>query len=114
MKVDTLKIDTLKAIMNDDTVDQQQLYVLLERAKKLAKNQYFWHKDDIPTEEELEAFYERYEYEIYDIAVAINADSARDGEIRHEELGVVRVWDKGGSDAVKSVVSAIVPKTYIL
>lgn len=114
MKVDTLKIDTLKKIIADDTLDSDQLYVLLERAKKLAKNQYFWHKDDIPTDEELETFYKRYEYEIYDIAAAVNSDSARDGEIRHEELGVVRVWDKGGSDTVKAVVSAIPAKTYVI
>ena len=109
-----MSITTLRAILQDETMTDAQLSVFLERAKKLAKNQYFWHKDDRPTESELERFYDKYEYEIYDIVNAMYADASRDGEIRHEELGIVRVWESGGSKQVNAAVAAIMPKTYIV
>lgn len=106
--------ETLKTILEDDTLSDDQISVLLERSKKLARNRHFWKEDDIPTETELERFYDRYEYEIYGIAKSVNADSARDGEIRHEELGIVRVWDKSGSSEVVNAINQIPPRTYIV
>lgn len=67
----------LKVILDDETLTDEQIAVLLVKAQKQAANQHFWADDDIPTEAELERFYNRYEFEIYDLAKAINSDDAR-------------------------------------
>lgn len=80
----------LKIILDDETLTDEQIAVLLVKAQKQAANQHFWADDDIPTEAELERFYNRYEFEIYDLAKAINSDDARGGLVSHTELGVGR------------------------
>ena len=110
-----MSIAILKTIIGDSDLTDKQLSVLLERAKKLAKNHYFWHHDDIPTEEELNAFYDRYEYEIYDIANEIYSAMSRDGLKQFTELGVTRVWGLSGQESISAVLNAtIIPKTYTL
>ena len=61
----------LKVILDDETLTDEQIAVLLVKAQKQAANQHFWADDDIPTEAELERFYNRYEFEIYDLAKAL-------------------------------------------
>ena len=110
-----MDINTLRKIIDDSDISDDSLFVLLERAKKIAKNHYFWHPEDVPTAEQLEAFYDRYEYEIYDIAKEIHDVGAREGLKQFTELGVTRVWNYGGMDSVMSVVNAlIIPKTYAM
>ena len=84
----------LKVILDDETLTDEQIAVLLVKAQKQAANQHFWADDDIPTEAELERFYNRYEFEIYDLAKAINSDDARGGLVSHTELGVTSNWDR--------------------
>lgn len=109
-----MSTETLKTILNDESLTDDQVSVLMSRAEKLAVNQRFWHKDDNPTDEELEAFYSRYEFEIYDIAKAINDSGNRDGLRQYTELGITRVWGESGNDTVYNAVSAIPPKTYLI
>ena len=54
----------LKVILDDETLTDEQIAVLLVKAQKQAANQHFWADDDIPTEAELERFYNRYEFEM--------------------------------------------------
>ena len=103
----------LKVILSDETLTDEQIAVLLIKAKRQAANQHFWADDDIPTEEELERFYNRYEFEIYDLAKAINSDDARGGLVSHTELGITRNWGKTGKQDIESALSAIPPKTYV-
>ena len=108
-----MSIDTLRTIIGESELTDEQLAVLLDRAKKKAVNHYFWGVDDNPTEDELEVFYDRYEYEIYDVAKAMVDSDSRDGLKRYVELGVTREWETGGEKAIESALSAIIPKTYV-
>lgn len=108
-----MSIDTLKTILGESELTDDQLVVLLERAKKKAVNHYFWQVDDHPTEEELDEFYNRYEFEIYDVAKAMTESESRDGLKRYVELGVTREWETGGEKAIEGALSAIIPKTYV-
>lgn len=108
-----MSIDILKTIIGESDLTDEQLAVLLDRAKKKAVNHYFWQADDNPTEEEKEAFYDRYEYEIYDVAKAMVESDSRDGLKRYVELGVTREWETGGEKAIEGALSAIIPKTYV-
>lgn len=108
-----MSIDILKTIIGESDLTDEQLAVLLDRAKKKAVNHYFWQVDDNPTEEEKEAFYDRYEYEIYDVAKAMVESDSRDGLKRYVELGVTREWETGGEKAIEGALSAIIPKTYV-
>lgn len=103
----------LKVILDDDTLTDEQIAVLLTKAQRLAANQHFWADDDEPTEKELERFYKRYEFEIYDLAKAINSDDARDGLVSHTELGITRNWGKSSKKDVEDALAKIPPKTYV-
>lgn len=103
----------LKVILDDETLTDEQITVLLMKAQKQAANQHFWADDDEPTDEELERFYKRYEFEIYDLAKAINSDDARGGLVSHTELGVTRNWGKTGKKDIEIALSKIPPKTYV-
>lgn len=110
-----MDIEKAKEIIGDNDLSIKEVSVLLERAKKMAKNHYFWHPKDNPTEEEQEAFYDRYEYEIYDIANEMHSVLAREGLKQFTELGVTRVWAYGGFESVSAIInSTILPKTYTL
>ena len=89
----------LKVILDDETLTDEQIAVLLVKAQKQAANQHFWADDDIPTEAELERFYNRYEFEIYDLAKAINSDDARGGLT--------------GKKDIELALAKIPPKTYV-
>ena len=102
----------LKVILDDETLTDEQIAVLLVKAQKQAANQHFWADDDIPTEE-LERFYNRYEFEIYDLAKAINSDDARGGLVSHTELGVTRNWGQTGKKDIELALAKIPPKTYV-
>ena len=102
----------LKVILDDETLTDEQITVLLMKAQKQAANQHFWADDDEPTEE-LERFYKRYEFEIYDLAKAINSDDARGGLVSHTELGVTRNWGQTGKKDIEIALSKIPPKTYV-
>lgn len=108
-----MDLTTAKAILNDDTLSDEEVSVLLQRAKKLAKNQHFWKPDDNPTDAELEAFYDRYEFEIYDIMKNIVSADARGGLKEFSELGVTRKWGETGTESLTSAVSVIPAKTYV-
>lgn len=110
-----MSIETARTIIGDSELTDGEVSVLLERAKKLAKNHYFWHPKDKPDEDELEAFYDRYEYEIYDVAKEIYSANSRDGLKQFTELGVTRVWGLSGQESIDNVLNAcIIPKTYTL
>ena len=89
----------LKVILDDETLTDEQIAVLLV--------------NDIPTEAELERFYNRYEFEIYDLAKAINSDDARGGLVSHTELGVTRNWGQTGKKDIELALAKIPPKTYV-
>ena len=56
----------LKVILDDETLTDEQITVLLMKAQKQAAKKQLWADDYEPTEEELERFYKRYEYENYE------------------------------------------------
>lgn len=105
--------NVLKVILDDETLTDSQIAVLLTKTQKQAANHHFWADFDNPTEEELERFYNRYEFEIYDLAKAINSDDARDGLVSHTELGVSRNWGQTGKKDIEVALSKIPPKTYV-
>ncbi len=109
-----MDLTTARTIIGDSSLSDDEVSVLLLRAKKLAKNQHFWHSEDNPTDDELEGFYERYEFEIYDIAKSISQSDARGGLKEFSELGVTRKWGESGTESVNASVEAIPPKTYIV
>lgn len=108
-----MDVNVLKVILNDDTLTDQQIAVLLAKAQKQAVNHHFWADFDSPTEEELEQFYKRYEFEIYDLAKSINSDDARGGLVSHTELGITRNWGQTGKKDIETALSKIPPKTYV-
>lgn len=108
-----MDIKLLKVILGDETLTDEQISVLLIKAQKQAANQHFWADDDEPTNEELERFYKRYEFEIYDLAKAINSDDARDGLVSHTELGITHNWGQTGKKDIEIALSKIPPKTYV-
>ena len=81
----------LKVILDDETLTDEQIAVLLVKAQKQAANQHFWADDDIPTETELERIYNRYEF----------------------ELGVTRNWGQTGKKDIELALAKIPPKTYV-
>ena len=82
----------LKVILDDETLTDEQITVLLMKAQKQAANQHFWADDDEPTDEELERFYKRYEFEIYDLAKAIN--SSLSVEVNSSTSGILAAPNK--------------------
>lgn len=108
-----MNIETLKTIIGDSELTEEQLAVLLERAKKKAVNHYFWQADDKPTEEEVEDFCDKYEFEIYDVAKAMTESDSRDGLKKYVELGVTREWENGGEKSIAKSLAAIIPKAYV-
>lgn len=108
-----MNIETFKVILGETSLTDEQLTVLLERAKRLAINHYWWKEDDDPTDEQIENFINRYEYEIYDVAKTINDSTKRDGLKRFTELGVTREWESGGDEAVESALNKIPTQTYV-
>lgn len=108
-----MDIETFKTIVGDPELTDDQAAVLLNRAKKKAVNHYFWQEDDEPTDDEVEKFTDRYEYEIYDIAKAVYDSGSRDGLKQYTELGVTRIWESGGEESINKALSAIPPKTYV-
>lgn len=108
-----MDLNTAKKIIGDVSMSDEDVSVLIQRAQKLAKNQHFWKTDDNPTDAELEAFYNRYEYEIYEIARGIQSSDARGGLREFSELGVTRKWGESGTESVNAAVAVIPPKTYI-
>jgi hypothetical protein len=109
-----MSIETLKTILGDSEISDEQLTALLERAKKKAVNHHFLQIDDEPSEGELNKFYDRYEYEIYDLVKVMADSDSRDGLKRYVELGVTREWESGGEKSIENALSAIPPKTYVL
>lgn len=105
---------TAALIINDDTLTDEQLEVLLLRAQALAINHYFWKLDDTPTDDEKEAFLAKYEYEIYDVAKAMNSDDARDGLTSHTELGISRTWGETGKESIGKALASIPRKAYVI
>ena len=108
-----MSIETFKTILGETTLTDEQLEVILERAKRKALNHYFWKSDDNPTDEEKENFIDRYEFEIYDLAKTVLDVASRNGLKQFSELGVTRVWQSGGDKAVEDSLSQIPVKTYV-
>lgn len=109
-----MDIQKFKVILSDNSITDDEATILLDRAKKKAVNHYFWQTDDKPSEDEIKAFTDRYEYEIYDIGKAMVSSDSRDGLKRYVELGVTREWETGGDKAIEEALSAIIPKTYVM
>ena len=108
-----MSIETFKKIIGNTSLSDEQLEVLLERAKRLAINHFWWKEDDEPLDEEIEKFVNRYEFEIYDIGKAMCESSSREGMKEFTELGVRRVWESGGDEAVTKAINAIPTNTYV-
>ena len=108
-----LNVETFKTVLGETSLTDEQLEVLLERAKRKAINHYWWKSDDIPTDDDVENFINRYEYEIYDLAKTVSDVASRDGLKQFSELGVNRVWEVGGDKALENALSAIPVKTYV-
>nr|DAY20480.1 MAG TPA: hypothetical protein [Caudoviricetes sp.] len=108
-----MDLNTAKKVIGDTSLSDDEVSVLLLKAKKLARNQHFWKPDDNPTDEQLENFYDRYEFEIYDIAKSVQQYDARGGLTEFSELGVTRRWGKTGTESINASVASIPPKTYI-
>jgi len=109
-----MDIDVARRIIGNDDLSDDDVSALLLRAQKLAKNQHYWKPDDDPEKVELERFYERYEYEIYDIAKEVYSSNSRGGLKEFSELGVTRKWGGSGSETVSLALAAIPPKTYVV
>lgn len=108
-----MNIETFKTILGETSLTDEQLEVMLERAKRKALNHFFWKSDDNPTDEEKENFIDRYEYEIYDIAKTVIEVGKREGLKEFSELGVTRIWQSGGNEAVEETLTQIPRKTYM-
>jgi hypothetical protein len=107
-----MDIGTAKIIIDDPTLTDEKLSVLLLKAQRLALNHYFWKLDRPPTDEQKDAFLTKYEFEIYDVARAMNKDDARDGEVSHTELGITRQWGETGKQTIDKALSALPRKAY--
>lgn len=107
-----MDIRTAKVIIDDPTLTDDKLSVLLLKAQKSALNHYFWKLDTPPTNEQTEAFLTKFEFEIYDVAKAMNSDDARGGEVSHSELGITRTWGETGKQTIDKALSAIPRKAY--
>ena len=108
-----LNVETFKSILGETSMTDKQLEALLERAKRKAINHYWWKSDDTPTDEEIENFINRYEYEIYDLAKTVLDVASRNGLKQFSELGVTRVWGVDGDTAIEKTLSEIPVKTYV-
>ena len=108
-----MSVETFKVILGETSLTDEQLEIMLERAKRKAINHYFWREDDNPTDEEIENFIDRYEYEIYDLAKTVISVASRNGLKQFSELGVTRVWESGGDKAIEIALSSIPTKTYV-
>jgi hypothetical protein len=109
-----MNLEVAKKIVSDATLSDDDLFILILKAQREATNHHFWKMDDIPTDEQKEAFLSKYEFEIYDIAKAMNSDDARDGEVSHTELGVSRSWGETGNVTVQKALSKIPRKAYVM
>lgn len=108
-----MSVETFKKILGNTSYTDDELELLLNRAKKKAINHYWWKEDDNPTDEQIENFINRYEYEIYDIAKTAIDVASREGLKQFSELGVSRVWENGGSKEMENALSAIPVQTYV-
>lgn len=108
-----MNVQTFRTIIGETSYSDEQLEVLLERAKRKAINHFWWKEDDEPTDEQKENFISRYEYEIYDIAKTIVECASRNGMKQFTELGVTRVWDSGGDKAIEEALNQIPVQTYV-
>lgn len=108
-----MNIVTFRKVLGDDTLTDDELEIMLERAKRLALNHYWWKEDDNPTEDEVATFCDRYEFEIYDLAKAVYESDSREGLKQFTELGVTRVWETGGEKVIENALSAIPVNTYV-
>lgn len=108
-----LNVETFKLILGETTYTDEQLEILLERAKRKAINHFWWKEDDAPTDEEIENFTNRYEYEIYDLAKTTIDVASRNGLKQFSELGVTRVWESGGDKEIENALNAIPVQTYV-
>lgn len=108
-----MNIEIFKKIIGNTSLTDEQIEILLERAKKLAVNHYWWKEDDDPQSDDIDKFVCRYEYEIYDVAKAMYESSSRDGMVQFTELGVTRRWESGGDKAINDALSAIPVQTYV-
>lgn len=108
-----MSIETFKAILGETTLSDEQLEILLERAKRMALNHYYWKIDDEPTIDEKENFINRYEFEIYDYAKAVVESASREGLIEFSELGVTRRWESSGDKSVEDALDKIPVNTYV-
>lgn len=109
-----MNLAVARVLIDDNTLTDDDLSILILKAQKEALNHYFWKMDDIPTEKQKAAFCEKYEYEIYDIARAMNSDAARDGLTSHTELGVSRTWGESGRESVDKALATIPKKAYVI
>lgn len=107
-----ISYDKFKAILNNAEMSDAETLILFEKAKREALNYHFWRVDDYPTAEEQQYFFDKYEYEIYEVGKAIDAGAGRDGEIRHVELGITREWESTGQN-VRTALCAIPRKVYV-
>ena len=109
-----MDISIARKVIHNNTLDDNDIALLVLQAQKKAVNHHFWLENDSPSEEELQRFYDRYEMEIYELAKEIYSSDARGGLKSFSELGVSRTWEEGGQKSIENALSRIPPKTYIL
>lgn len=108
-----VNVETFRAVLGETSKTDEELQLILDRTIRKAVNHHFWKSDDEPTEDEIENFTNRYEYEIYDIAKTTIDNAQRGGLKQFSELGVTRVWESGGDTAIETALSQIPTKTYV-
>ena len=107
-----ISFDKFKSILNNPELSDAEVLTLFEKAKRDAINYHYWRAGDYPTADEQADFFDKYEYEIYDVGKAISAGADRDGQIQHTELGITRVWEGTGAE-VRTALTAIPRRAYV-
>ena len=107
-----ISFDKFKSFLSNAELNDDNVLRLFEKAKREAIARHWWRSGDWPTAEEQAWFFDKYEYEIYEVGKAISDGADRDGQILHTELGVTREWESTGQ-TVSSALSTIPAKVYI-
>lgn len=111
----TYDYDKATEIIGDDSLTENEVMSLVDRAERRAVNYFFWSNTDRPTDEEKEAFLEMHEYDIYEIASTLVNSIARGGLVSHTELGITDNWGKSGSQSVDEILGFLIGrKTYVV
>lgn len=111
----TYDYDKAAEIIGDDSLTENDVMSLVDRAERRALNYYFWSEDERPSDEQKDAFLEMHEYDIYEIASTLVNSIERGGLVSHTELGITDNWGKSGSQSVDEILGFLIGrKTYVV